>query len=90
MTDIFITLFWFAAMFALGTGLGFYLAWSKKPKYPLVGTLFINHNDPAKELMTFNFNRWSDEIETMGYILFNVQTDKDEDSNPKNSQGKNF
>lgn len=87
MTDLIVVL-GFLAVFVLGVVLGVFL--SKRPKYPLVGTLFINHNDPAKELMTFNFNRWSDEIESMGYILFNVQTDKDEDSNPKNSQGENF
>ena len=88
MTDSAVLLVGLLAVFVLGVILGIFL--SKRPKYPLVGTLFINHNDPAKELMTFRFSRWSDEIESMGYILLSVQTDKDQDTNPKNSQGENF
>lgn len=89
---IFETVVWllgFAGIFALGAGLGFYLARSKKPKYPYAGTLFINYNDPTKELMTFRFDYGLDELEEMDYILFEVKTDKEENSNPKNSQGEN-
>ena len=75
------------AMFVLGVMLGWRSA--KRPKYPYAGTLFINYNDPTKELMTFRFDYGLDELEEMDYILFEVKTDKDENSNPKNSQGEN-
>ena len=75
------------AMFVLGVMLGWRL--SKRPQYPYAGTLFINYNDPTKELMTFRFDYGLDELEEMSYILFEVKTDKDKNSNPKNSQGEN-
>lgn len=75
------------AMFVLGVMLGWRSA--KRPQYPYAGTLFINYNDPTKELMTFRFDYGLDELEGMSYILFEVQTDKDKNSNPKNSQGEN-
>ena len=75
------------AMFVLGVILGFRSA--KRPKYPYAGTLFINYNDPTKELMTFRFDYGLDELEDMDYILFEVKTDKVENSDPKNSQGEN-
>lgn len=75
------------AVFVLGIILGSRL--TKRPKYPYAGTLFINYNDPMKELMTFRFDYGLDELEDMSYILFEVKTDKDENSDPKNFQGEN-
>ena len=75
------------AMFVLGVIFGSRSA--KRPEYPYAGTLFINYNDPRKELMTFRFDYGLDELEEMNYILFDVRTDKDKNSDPKNSQGEN-
>lgn len=75
------------AMFVLGVIFGSHSA--KRPEYPYAGTLFINYNDPRKELMTFRFDYGLDELEEMDYILFDVRTDKDKNSDPKNSQGEN-
>lgn len=75
------------AMFVLGVIFGSRSA--KRPEYPYAGTLFINYNDPTKELMTFRFDYGLDELAEMDYILFDVRTDKDKNSDPKNSQGEN-
>lgn len=75
------------AMFVLGVIFGSRSA--KRPEYPYAGTLFINYNDPRKELMTFRFDYGLDELEEMDYILFDVRTDKDKNSDTKNSQGEN-
>lgn len=75
------------AMFVLGVMLGWRSA--KRPEHPYAGTLFINYNDPTKELITFRFDYGLDELEEMDYILFDVRTDKDKNSDPKNSQGEN-
>lgn len=87
MIDVIILPLGLLAMFVFGVILGFRSA--KRPKYPYAGTLFINYNDPMKELMTFRFDYGLDELEDMSYILFEVKTDKDKNSDPKNSQGEN-
>lgn len=87
MIDIIIMPLGLLAMFVLGVIFGSRSA--KRPEYPYAGTLFINYNDPRKELMTFRFDYGLDELEEMDYILFDVRTDKNENSNPKNSQGEN-